>query len=124
MERIKFFDSCSNLAELKTKETKETLRETSQKRRYCHIRRQSVNKAKVILKTKKTKVVGNSRTFKRMLDYARSFCSYINYGERGKLTRRAIASPNVVLRMHLHIIEEFHLKLSKDKKGSTIAIEG
>lgn len=58
------------------------------------------------------------------MDLARSFCSYIKLGERGKLKRRAIASANIILRMFLFIIEDFHLRLSKRMAGSTIAIGG
>lgn len=59
-----------------------------------------------------------------MMDLARSFCSYIKHGERGKLKRRAIVSANTILRMFLFIIEDFHLRLSKRMAGSTIAIGG
>lgn len=58
------------------------------------------------------------------MDLARSFCSYIKHGERGKLKRRAKASANIVLRMFLYIIEDFHLRLSERMAGSTIAIGG
>lgn len=57
-------------------------------------------------------------------DYARIFCSYIKHGERGKKDRRAIASGSVALRLHLKVIEEFHLKLSKEVSESTISIGG
>nr|AJG39096.1 PB1 [Wuhan Mothfly Virus] len=60
----------------------------------------------------------------KMLDFARSFASYIKHKERGKKDRRAIASPNMFLRMFLYIIEEFHLQLGKEIKGSTISIGG
>jgi hypothetical protein len=58
------------------------------------------------------------------MDLARSFCSYIKHGERGKLQRRAIASANMILRMFLFIVEDFHLKLSKLMPGSTIGVGG
>lgn len=59
-----------------------------------------------------------------MMKMARSFTSYIKHGERAKLTRRAIAPANVILRMFLHIVEEFHLTLSKSIQGSTIVLGG
>nr|AJG39095.1 PB1 [Wuhan Mosquito Virus 7] len=61
---------------------------------------------------------------RRLDDYARSFCSYIKHAERGKMDRRAIASPSIPLRMLLKIVEEFHLKLGKKIPGSTISIGG
>ncbi len=59
-----------------------------------------------------------------MMDYARSFCSYIKHGERGRLKHRAIASASVINSMFTHITEEFHLKLGKVLLGSTISIRG
>lgn len=44
--------------------------------------------------------------------------------ERGKKDRRAIASAGMLLRPFLHVIEAFHLELSKDLPGSTISIGG
>nr|QRW42568.1 MAG: polymerase PB1 [Astopletus virus] len=58
------------------------------------------------------------------IDLCRSFCSYIKHAERGHLTRRAIASPNVFLRGMFHVIEDFHLKLGEVIDGSTISIGG
>lgn len=70
------------------------------------------------------KVVGESFVRKHMFDLSRAFCAYIKHGERAKLKRRAIASPNVIKRMIFKIIEQFHLDIGKDLKGSTISIGG
>lgn len=59
-----------------------------------------------------------------IMGYARSFCSYIKQGERGRQTRRAISSANVLLRMFLYATEHFHLELAKDVAGNTISIGG
>nr|UAJ23566.1 PB1 [Granville quaranjavirus] len=59
-------------------------------------------------------------TFKR----ATSFCAYLKSKERGKLERRAIASANMVLRAHLHIVEKFHLLISANLAGSVIGVGG
>lgn len=66
----------------------------------------------------------NEEVRKVVFDYSRQFCGYIKHGERAKLERRAIASPNIIKRMFLLIIEDFHLNLGKQLKGSTISIGG
>lgn len=38
------------------------------------------------------------------------------------MDRRAIASGSIVMKLHLKIIEEFHLKMAKTLPGSTIII--
>lgn len=74
------------------------------------------------LKKVTIKGVGNDR--RKMFHYSGQFCGYIKHGERAKLERRAIASPNIIKRMFLLIIEDFHLKLGKALPGSTISIGG
>nr|UUT42619.1 MAG: polymerase PB1 [Orthomyxoviridae sp.] len=61
-----------------------------------------------------------NNSFKR----ATSFCAYLKSKERGKLERRAIASANMVLRAHLHIVEKFHLLISQTLPGSVIGVGG
>nr|APG77880.1 polymerase PB1 [Hubei earwig virus 1] len=61
---------------------------------------------------------------KFVMNLSRSFASYLKHKERGKKDRRAIASANMILRMFLTIIEEFHLTLGKMLPGSTISIGG
>lgn len=75
-------------------------------------------------KTWEKKTLKGEKVRKRVMNWFRSFCSYIKHGERGKLERRAIASANPMLRMFLYWIEEFHLALSKLLPGSTISIGG
>nr|QEM39320.1 PB1 [Guadeloupe mosquito quaranja-like virus 3] len=58
------------------------------------------------------------------LGLARSFCTYLKHGERAHLKRRAIASPNIIKRAFLFIIESVHLALGKVIEGSTISIGG
>lgn len=70
------------------------------------------------------KIKGNDNVGRKMFHYFRQFCGYIKHGERAKLERRAIASPNIIKRMFLLIIEDFYLKLGKDLPGSTISIGG
>nr|QED21504.1 PB1 [Lestrade virus] len=59
-----------------------------------------------------------------LLHIASYFESYLKSQERAHQKRRAIASPNMILRMFLAIIEEFHLELGKVTEGSTISIGG
>jgi hypothetical protein len=59
-----------------------------------------------------------------VLRISTSFEAYLKSLERAKLDRRAIASPNMILRMFLAIIEEFHLELGNVIEGSTISIGG
>nr|QPL15381.1 polymerase PB1 [Hymenopteran orthomyxo-related virus OKIAV174] len=80
---------------------------------------------KEIIKTKLSKkTLRKEEVRPYMMDFSRSFASYLKHKERGKLNRRAIASANVVLRMFLYIIEEFHLELGKYIQGSTISVGG
>nr|QGA70921.1 RNA-dependent RNA polymerase [Wuhan Mosquito Virus 4] len=62
--------------------------------------------------------------FHYVLGLARSFCTYLKHSERAHLQRRAIASPNIVKRAFLHIIEKVHLALGEELEGSTISIGG
>uniref|UniRef100_A0AAT9JAH8 RNA-directed RNA polymerase catalytic subunit n=1 Tax=Blattella germanica orthomyxovirus 1 TaxID=3133491 RepID=A0AAT9JAH8_9ORTO len=89
-------------------------RETKQRERIKKVRRRLV--------TKNTVSEEESRNY--VLDQITKFASYMKHKERGKLDRRAIASANMGLRMFLHAIEEFHLKLGKELEGSTISIGG
>lgn len=100
LEWIQCFFKC--LESLKTLEMTNT---SSRKRKYNSSEKQyldvDIEKPQVVRKT----IDGNDNVFMYMLDLARSFCSYIKHGERGKKDRRAIASANPILRMFLHIIE-------------------
>jgi len=49
-------------------------------------------------------------------------CGRSRHLDRGKKARRVVASPSMFLRMLLHIVEDFHLKLGKVMEGSTISI--
>lgn len=81
-----------------------------------------VERKRIVMR--KTTVNGKDNVTNWLVDYTRSFCSYIKHGERGKKDRRAIASANIPLRMLLYIIEAFHLELGKIIPGSTISIGG
>lgn len=59
-----------------------------------------------------------------MLKLTFRFASYIKHKERGKKDRRAICSAGMFLRMFLKVIEDLHLLISSDVKGSTISIGG
>lgn len=74
-------------------------------------------------KTKWTKLQGDEK-FRYLMNIARSFCTYIKHGERSHLERRAIASPNIIKRAFLSIIEEVHGRWGKVIEGSTISIGG
>lgn len=88
------------------------------------VTREKTKRIKTIRQARTKTIKGREECYKFMKDLARSFCSYIKHGERGKLQRRAIASANMILRMFLMIVEEFHLQLSKLMEGSTIGIGG
>lgn len=59
-----------------------------------------------------------------MLRLTTRFASYIKHKERGKKDRLAICSAGMFLRMFLKVIEDLHLLISTDDKGSTISIGG
>lgn len=63
-----------------------------------------------------------SRNF--VMDLATGFASYLKHKERGKKDGRAIASANMIMRMFLHITEDFHLTLSDNTTGPTISKGG
>nr|AYP67573.1 PB1 [Old quarry swamp virus] len=85
--------------------------------------KQRVLRTLIKVARKKIKVEG-ADVSTRVLNFARSFCSYLKHKERGKKEGRAIASSNMILRMFLHLIEEFHLALGRELQGSTISIGG
>lgn len=70
------------------------------------------------------KIEGLENASRERIILASTFCSYIKHGERGKLKRRAIDSPNIILRAYFNIIEYFHLELGKLLPGTTISIGG
>lgn len=59
-----------------------------------------------------------------MMDFSKSFASYLKYKKRGKKDRRAIESANTILRAFLYIIDEFHLELGKHISEMTISVGG
>lgn len=121
LEWLECFFKCCNLSEIRTKEVEIVQTKTFHIDKISRQRTPRIKHHRVL----KNKIVkGREQCFRYMMDLARSFCSYIKHGERGKLKRRAIASANIILRMFLFIIEDFHLRLSKRMAGSTIAIGG
>ncbi|CAH0397660.1 unnamed protein product [Chilo suppressalis] len=85
---------------------------------------QKVTSTKIIKKMGNKTIAGRENVRKEMQRLVCSFASYIKHKERGKKDRRAIASATMLLRPFLHIIESFHLELSKGLMGSTISIGG
>lgn len=79
---------------------------------------------------KSTKIKGKKEVRDWMMNYSRSFCSYIKHAERGKLNRRTIASANMNLRNLLKTVgtfktlqkntRKYHLDRSKRKKEKDI----
>lgn len=122
LEWIQMFFECMNLDSMITLIREKRI--TSVKYRTCKytkIKRRVVTyKFKWIRQT----IQGNEKVRKYMFELSTSFCGYIKHGERAKLNRRAIASPNIIKRMFLKIIEDFHLELGKVLAGSTISIGG
>lgn len=115
-----FFEMC----ELEVIVTKKKEVEIKSRTRYDKVHKQRVTKEREIVTYKKCVIKGRENCRIYMFNLAREFCSYIKHGERAKLKRRAIASPNMIKRMFFKIIEQFHLDLSKDLQGSTISIGG
>nr|DBA44332.1 TPA_asm: polymerase PB1 [Cotesiavirus orthomyxi] len=98
-------------------------------RRYDSELGQKINVTKREVKTFKTKkAISNEQERlemrKEILWIYTKFASYLKNKERGKVTRRAIASPNMAMRSLLRIIEDVHLELGKMIEGSTISIGG
>lgn len=121
LERLQCFFQCLNKEELHTKRKWIT---PTYKKFFDKETRLISTRTILKITCKEVKIEGRHECFTYMLHIARSFCSYIKHDERAKLQRRAIASPNMIMRMFLHIIEDFHLRLSKTMTGSTIAIGG
>lgn len=121
VELLCSFISLCNLCTLKIKTRKVVYK---YKIKYCTYNRIRIKTKKTRFVIRKKKLVGNEKVISYVLDYARSFCSYLKHKERGKKDRRAIASANIFLRTLLKIIEEFHLNLSKKVPGNTIGIGG
>nr|DBA44211.1 TPA_asm: polymerase PB1 [Orthomyxo-like virus forcipomyiae] len=84
--------------------------------RFCKVRRKKVNR--------KSKLYKGEEAKDYFVEIASSFCGYIKHLERGKKDRRAIASPNIILRAFLEIVEDFHLELGKNILSSTISVGG
>lgn len=84
------------------------------------------NNVKVEKRLRKTYKTTSSpvETKEVMLRLTTRFASYIKHKERGKKDRRAICSAGMFLRMFLKVIEDLHLLISTDIKGSTISIGG
>lgn len=84
------------------------------------------NKQWVNIMVKKRSITEETidKDFHQMMEYSTKFASYLKTKEMAKKDRRAIASPQMFLRMFLYAIEHFHLNLSKFIEGSTIAIGG
>nr|APG77865.1 polymerase PB1 [Beihai orthomyxo-like virus 1] len=105
---------------------------TYEQKKYEYSERQCLNrklgrfeKKKVKRLVKRVITEDNKQNVRsKLMEWACSFCSYLKSKERSKLRRRAIASPNMILRMFFLAIEEFHLKLGKIIEGSTISIGG
>lgn len=121
LEWVQMFFLAMNQTELTTT-TREVVLET--KMVYNPRMKMRTRKGKRRISTKKITVSGNKAVREHMFDLSRSFCAYIKHGERAKLNRRAIASPNVIKRMLFKIIEQFHLDVGRDLRGSTISIGG
>nr|QKK82920.1 PB1 [Uumaja virus] len=87
-------------------------------------------RSQIIEKITVTRTVVKKETIKQpelrnnVMDRATSFCAYLKGRERGKLSRRAISSANMVLRMHLYVIEKLHLFLCRGVQGSVVGIGG
>lgn len=121
LEWVQLFFECMNNHKLQTKTIVEKI---TTKRSYNRatgvLDKRSIKKNTV----EQIEMVDGDAIWSTVFDYSWSFCSYLKHLERGKKKRRAIASPSMFLRMKLHIVEAFHLKLGKVIKGSTISIEG
>nr|UMO75717.1 MAG: polymerase PB1 [Xinjiang sediment orthomyxo-like virus 5] len=119
VEIIKYTMDLMNLDELKTKEIVWT---TITRR--IRSRGQYEDVEKPVRYVKDIIIKGKENVRNKILDYLRSFCSYIKHNERSHLKRRAIASPSIPLRAMFLIVEEFHLAISKLTPGATISIGG
>lgn len=80
-----------------------------------------VTKSSVKVRTKKLE---HEQVYENTFKRAVSFCAYLKSKERGKLERRAIASANMILRAHLHVVEKLHLLISQTLPGSVIGVGG
>lgn len=121
-EWLQCFFELMSLDKLKTlKEEKIHLRD---KRTLCKHTKQVIKKSIYRTLWRKHTIEGNDKVREYVFRLGTTFCGYIKHGERAKMERRVIASPNIIKRMFLKIIEDFHLALGKDIDGSTISIGG
>lgn len=121
IEWITAYYKLANLDRLTYKTTQVVKRKVITKVKGTSVRKE-VTKSRVEEVTKV--VIGNDKVRKTVVDWARSFASYIKHKERGRMSTRAIASPNMILRGFLAIIERAHLDLSKRVPSSTISQGG
>lgn len=121
LEWLQSYFECMNLENLRTLIL---VNKKIKKMRFDKTTKQKVATYKKIKVLRKETITGNTNVRIHMFNLSREFCSYIKHGERAKLNRRAIASPNMIKRMFLKIVETVHLKLSKTLPGSTISIGG
>lgn len=122
LEWIQMFMELMSLKEMVTLErVKEVVAIRYRTCKYTKIRRKVISYR---YKWRKTKIIGEEKVRNYVFQLSTTFCGYIKHGERSKLERRAIASPNIIKRMFLKIIEDFHLLLGKRLPGSTISIGG
>lgn len=82
----------------------------------------------VLIKSHKKRIrqqlISKDKVYLYMITHSTRFASYLKTKERAKKDRRAIASPQMILRSFLYAIEYFHLEISKHLEGSTTSIGG
>nr|QMP82248.1 polymerase PB1 [Phasmatodean orthomyxo-related virus OKIAV172] len=121
LEWLRCFFLCLDQPIIRVRQVEE---KTVQRFIYNKITKQREVKENILRKFSTKTIKGPEEVRKKMMDFSRSFASYIKHKERGKKDRRAIASAGMILRMFLYIIEEFHLLLGREIPGSTISIGG
>lgn len=101
LEWIQMYFECMNLDSIRTKKKRVNVKI---KTVFDKGHKQRVNKTKKMISYPEVTIKGRKECSKYMFDLSRDFCLYIKHGERAKLNRPAIASPNMIKRMFFKII--------------------
>lgn len=120
IEMIQYIHRLANCESIKGFEFYEERREVRERTGPLRIVKTYV---KTVIKKRPKQYTGKEKD-DYLIELFTSFCGYLKLGERGKKNKRAIASPNMFLRVYLEIIEAVHLELGKVIESSTISIGG
>nr|DBA44339.1 TPA_asm: polymerase PB1 [Diachasmavirus orthomyxi] len=124
MSHMDWIAACVECFEAKSINVLERIEEKKTVRRYDRTTKQKVFVTRTNYKWTSKTIHQEEEIKDYLIDTYSKFESYLKTKERGKLEKRAIASPNMFFRALLKIVEDMHLELGKKIPGSTISIGG